>query len=224
MFNPVIIFAMNIEKIIEQLINDLRTIKEPNSIHWNERYLHHKFSHLVQKESDYEINITDAKSLFHPEWATSIKGIRDEGGFYTRSENGYEPRPSRKASKEDSKGGSPGFIDFAIGDFNNPDYAVEFKMAKNMDAKGFVFDYMKLLDNRNKFKKEVISLSVVLGRKTELKVKDLNDNLEDAKAKLGKYLSKHDDRKVLFCVIQIDEGKRPIEWKCENIETGFKQV
>lgn len=224
MFNPYIIISMNIEKIIEQLIMDLRTIKKPNSIHWNERYLHHKFSHLVQKESDYEIDITDAKSLFHPEWATSIKGIRDEGGFYTRSENGYEPRPSRKASQDDSKGGSPGFIDFAIGDFNNPDYAVEFKMAKNMDAKGFVFDYMKLLDNRNKFKKEVFSLSVVLGRKTELKVKDLNDNLEAAKAKLGKFLSKQDDRKVLFYVIQIKEGERPIEWKCENIKIGFKQV
>ena len=224
MFNPYITIAMNIEKIIEQLINDLRTIKEPNSIHWNERYLHHKFSHLVQKESDYEINITDAKSLFHPEWATSIKGIRDEGGFYTRSENGYEPRPSRKASKDDPKGGSPGFIDFAIGDFNNPDYAVEFKMAKNMDAKGFVFDYMKLLDNRNKFEKEVISLSVVLGRKTKLEVKDLNGNLKKAKDKLGEYLSKPDDRKVLFYVIQINEGERPIEWKCENTETGFKQV
>lgn len=215
---------MNIEAIIRQLIKEIKDISEPEKTHWNERYLHHKFSHLVQKESDYEINITDAKSLFHPEWATSIKGIRDEGGFYTRSENGYEPRPSRKASKDDAKGGSPGFIDFAIGDFNNPDYAVEFKMAKNMDAKGFVFDYMKLLDNRNKFEKEVISLSVVLGRKTKLEVKDLNGNLKKAKDKLGEYLSKPDDRKVLFYVIQINEGKLPVEWKCENIEIGFKQV
>jgi hypothetical protein len=55
-------------------------------------------------------------------------------------------------------------------------------------------------------------------------VKDLNGNLKKAKDKLGEYLSKPDDRKVLFYVIQIDEGKRPIEWKCENIETGFKQV
>lgn len=223
MFNPVIIFDMNIETIIEQLINDLRTIKEPNSIHWNERYLHHKFSHLVQKESNYEINVTDANNLFHPEWATSIKGIRDEGGFYTRSGNGYEPRPSRKASKKDSKGGSPGFIDFAIGDFNNPDYAVEFKMAKNMDAKGFVFDYMKLLDSRNRIE-GAISLSVVFGRKTKLEVKDLDGNLKLAKEKLGEYLTKPQDRKVLFYVIQINEGEQPCEWKCENIETGFKQI
>lgn len=215
---------MNIEKIIEQLINDLRTIKEPNSIHWNERYLHHKFSHLVQTESNYEINVTDAKSLFHPEWATSIKGIRDGGGFYAKGENGYELRSSRKRRKDDFEGGSPGFIDFAIGDFDNPDYAIEFKMAKNMDAKGFAFDYMKLLDNRNNIKEEVLSLSVVLGRKTKLETKELNDNLKDAKEKLGKYLSKPQDRKVLFYVIQINEREQPCKWKCENIETGFKQV
>ncbi len=212
---------MNVEKIIEQLISDLRTIKDPYSIHWNERYLHHKFSYLVQKESGFEINVTDAPSKFHPEWATSIKGKRD-GGFYARNDNGYEPRDKRKDSKDDSKGGNPGFIDFAIGDFDKPEYAVEFKMAKNMDAKGFAFDYMKLLDNRNKFK-EVISLSVVLGRKTKLEVDDINSNLEDAIKKLGKeYLSK--DRKVLFYVIQINEGGEPNEWKCTDVETKFVQI
>lgn len=213
---------MNVEKIIEQLISDLRTIKDPNSIHWNERYLHHKFSYLVQKESGFEINVTDAPSKFHPEWATSIKDKRD-GGFYARNDNGYEPRDKRKDSKDDSKGGNPGFIDFAIGDFDKPEYAVEFKMAKNMDAKGFAFDYMKLLDNRNEFK-EVISLSVVLGRKTKLEKKDLDKNLKDATNKLGEkeYLSK--DRKVLFYVIQINEGDEPIEWKCTDVETKFVQI
>ena len=139
---------MNVEKKIEQLISDLRTIKDPNSIHWNERYLHHKFSYLVQKESGFEINVTDAPSKFHPEWATSIKDKRD-GGFYARNDNGYEPRDKRKDSKDDSKGGNPGFIDFAIGDFDKPEYAVEFKMAKNMDAKGFAFDYMKRRQKRS---------------------------------------------------------------------------
>lgn len=212
---------MNVEKIIEQLISDLRTIKDPNSIHWNERYLHHKFSYLVQKESGFEINVTDKPSNFHPEWATSIKGKR-KGGFYARNDDGYETRENRKDSKDDSNGGNSGFIDFAIGDFDEPDYAVEFKMAKYMDAKGFAFDYMKLLDNRNKFK-EVISLSVVLGRKTKLEVNDIDSNLEDAIKKLGKeYLSK--DRKVLFYVIQINEGDEPIEWKCTDVDTKFVQI
>mgnify|MGYP003435176567 CR=1 FL=1 len=215
---------MNVEKIIEQLISDLRTIKDPNSIHWNERYLHHKFSYLVQKESGFEINVTDAPSKLHPEWATSIKDKKRDGGFYARNDNGYEPRDNRKDSKYDSKGGNPGFIDFAIGDFDKPDYAVEFKMAKYMDAKGFAFDYMKLLDNRNRFKKGVISLSVVLGRKTKLEKNDLDKNLEDATKELGEYLSKPVGRKVLFYVIQIDEGKEPNVWKCTNVETGFEQV
>ena len=213
---------MNVEKIIKQLIRDLRTIKDPNSIHWNERYLHHKFSYLVQKESGFEINVTDAPSKFHPEWATSIKDKRD-GGFYARNDNGYEPRDKRKDSKDDSKGGNPGFIDFAIGDFDKPDYAVEFKMAKYMDATGFAFDYMKLLDKRNKFK-EIISLSVVLGRKTKLEKNDLDKNLEDATKELGEYLSKPVGRKVLFYVIQINEGDVPIEWKCTDVETKFVQI
>ena len=212
---------MNVEEIIEQLINELRTITEPNSIHWNERYLHHKFSYLVQKESNYEINITDAKSSFHPEWATSIKGIRD-GGLYAKVENEYDTRPLRKGKKDDSNGGSPGFIDFAIGDFMNPECAIEFKMAKNMDAKGFVFDYMKLLDNRNNFEK-AISLSVVYGRKTPLKKEELDDNLNKAIEKLGEYLDK-ERRTFCFYVIQINEGNQPFEWKCENIETGFKHI
>ena len=54
---------MNIEAIIRQLIKEIKDISEPEKTHWNERYLHHKFSHLVQKESDYEINVTDAKNL-----------------------------------------------------------------------------------------------------------------------------------------------------------------
>lgn len=230
-----------IENIIKQLIGEILSITKPNSNHWNERYLHHRFSYLVQKGTDYKINLSNEESTFHPEWATTIKkrddepdgGVYRDGGIYALGSNGYyEPREKLKEPKKndlrdnqkETDYGSSGFIDFTIGNYNEPLYAIEFKMAKSMDAKGFVFDYMKLLDSRNKIKEGVISLSVVLGRKTKLEVKDLDGNLKLAKEKLGEYLTKPQDRKVLFYVIQINEGEQPCEWKCENIETGFKQI
>ena len=219
-----------IETIIKQLIDDLKTIREPNSKHWNERYLHHMFSYLVQQKTDYRIDITGAEdSSFHPEWATSIKVRREEGGVYAKikidGKEEYEPRNSRKSSRkktqEDQTVGTSGFIDFAIGCFNNPDYAIEFKMAKNMDAKGFAFDYMKLLDSRNKITK-AISLCVIYGRKEKLEKTDLDANLEFAKDKLKNkgYLAKRD---FCFYVLKIFEGEPPCLWKCTKFEDGFEE-
>ena len=216
-----------IETIIDQLINELKTIKEPNNIHWNERYLHHKFSYLVQQKTDYRIDIIGASS-FHPEWATSIKGIREEGGIYAKinGKEEYEPRDFRKSSREktqeDQTVGTSGFIDFAIGDFMKPEYAIEFKMAKNMDAKGFAFDYMKLMDNRNKIAK-AISLSVVYGRKVKLEKNELDSNLNNAieKLKEKRYLDKRD---ICFYVIQIFDGGQPCVWKCNDLKEGFEKI
>lgn len=214
---------MEVKTIIDQMISEIKDFKVLDTIHWNERYLHHRFSKLIQNNELYEIKLNNKENKLHPEWATSIKDIRS-GGLYAEKNDSYELRKSYKENKKDRNGGNPGFIDFAIGDFNAPDYAIEFKMAKYMDEKRFVFDYMKLLDNRNKFK-NVVSLSIVHGRKTKLTDKKLNDNLKEAKEKLKEkeYLSKIQDRKVQFYVIQIIEAELTYMWKCENIEKGFEQ-
>lgn len=101
--------------------------------------------------------------------------------------------------------------------FDEPDYAVEFKMAKGMDAKGFEFDYMKLLDRRNHFKK-AISLSVVFGRKTLIKPELLNANLNAAIKKLGHYYDK--EKPYRFIVIQFIKGNN-YRWECNNDTKEF---
>jgi len=58
--------------------------------------------------------------------------------------------------------GFAGYIDFAIGKSENPDYAIEFKMANKLDVEGLIFDYMKLMDQRNPINKS-ISVAIYYG-------------------------------------------------------------
>ena len=89
-----------------------------------------------------------------------------------------------------------------------------------MDSKGFEFDYMKLLDVRNHFKK-AISLSVVFGRKTPIKPELLNDNFKAAKGKLGQNYAK--GKPYRFIVIQLIKGNHNI-WECNNdTQEEFRQ-
>lgn len=206
----------SIDKIVDDLIKEIIDTNINEEMHLHERYLHHRFSFLAQ-QAGYDISFNNKAARFHPEWATAITGVRD-GGFYKGTNDGYEPRDSKKNEMNTTEGGTPGFIDFAIGDFDKPDYAVEFKMAKGMDAKGFAFDYMKLLDGRNQFKK-AISLSVVFGRKTPLEQEQLDANLKAAKGKLGQYFAK--GKPYRFIVIQLVDGKHYI-WECNNETKEFK--
>ena len=206
----------SIDTIVDDLIKEIIEANINEEMHLHERYLHHRFSFLAQ-QAGYNIFFDNKAAQFHPEWATAITGGRD-GGFYKGTDEGYEPRDAKKDEMKDTKGGNPGFIDFAIGDFDKPDYAVEFKMAKGMDTKGFEFDYMKLLDGRNQFKK-AISLSVVYGRKTPLKQELLDANLQAARHKLGRYYDK--GKPYRFIVIQLLDGKHCI-WECNNETKEFK--
>ena len=163
------------------------------------------------------------EAKFHPEWATAIVGTR-EGGYYRGTNHGYEVRHEPKKSRTDPDGGTPGFIDFAVGDFNSPICAIEFKMAKSMDSKGYVFDYMKLLDRRNKIEK-VISLSVVYERNTPIEPKDLNAILDKATTELKSHDCLSDDRPFRFIVIQI-KGEEHHVWECssEDHDMKFREI
>ena len=216
---------MNVEEIIKQLINELIGISKSKSIHWNERYLHHRFSYLIQSKTDYKVHLSNEGSTFHPEWATAIKKNDDndgnqfkEGGVYALGEDGfYEPR-------ENFDSGHAAWIDFALGDYMNPNYAVEFKMAEGMNTKGFAFDYMKLLDNRNTIKK-VISLSVVYNRKMPLDKCNNKTNANPLQKSLEAVVSKlkvdENNKECCFYVIQIYKGREPRMWKCDSLEKGF---
>ena len=145
---------LDIEKIIDELIEDVKSINPDN--HLNERYLHHLFSHKVQNRG-YSVSFSDREGL-HPEWATYIKGVRNGGRyFYNKPQKQYQVCSGERGA---------GFIDFAIGNSENPDYAIEFKMSKQFNTEGAIFDFIKLLDKRNKIAKKSIAFSVYYGHKT----------------------------------------------------------
>ena len=208
----------NINNIIDELISETINANLTDEMHLHERYLHHRFSFLAQ-EAGYYISFNNKTAQFHPEWATAIKGIRD-GGFYKGIKEGYVPCDVKKDKMNDALGGNPGFIDFAIGGFYEPDYAIEFKMAKGMNTKGFEFDYMKLLDKRNHFK-NAISLSVLYSRKTPLDSEVLGACFDSAKNKLGHYYDK--EKPYRFIVIQLLKGNYYI-WERNNDVKEFKLI
>lgn len=131
--------SVDIEGIIEQLIDEVQMLDA--NLHLNERYIHHIFSVLIQKEIQTTL-IDDGKPHLHPEWATYVKDRRRNGGRYKDYNNNYEINDSK---------GHAGFVDFVIGCFDDdPEYAVEFKMDERFDSKGIKFDYLKLLDPNNR--------------------------------------------------------------------------
>ena len=182
---------MDINVEILAIINQLEELD--SSCHLNERYIHHLFSHRIQNE--YPMSFSSDNKL-HPEWATCIKDKRS-GGRYKHSTDGYWPVDQE---------GSPGFIDFAIGDSEAPDYAIEFKMAKKLDTEGVTFDYMKLMDSRNHFK-TAISLVVYYGHKTHSTLCEpeaLENCLETAQKRLK---NNYSNRPHGFHVVEIIDSK-----------------
>ena len=118
--------------------------------HFNERYLHHYFSHYLQKKHPISF---DGQTLIHPEWATSKNGTKR----YARYKDGG------KRYEVSQEFGSSGYIDLAIGDANRPSFAIEFKMSEHINSKGIEYDFLKLLDGRNTFEKG-LSIIVLYGR------------------------------------------------------------
>ncbi len=167
---------LDIESIMDSLIEDVKSINP--EYHFNERYLHHLFSHKVQEKGPV-ISFKD-KSVLHPEWATSIQDLR-QGGCYS-----YDKEKRQYIITDDPHGA--GFIDFAIGDESYPDYAVEFKMSKQLNKEGVVFDMMKLIDNRNRIKKKVFSVTIYYGHSSfsnNMKKNNLEKCLSEAMKRLS---------------------------------------
>ena len=193
---------MCVEQIILELIDELQLI-DPR-VHLNERYLHHKFSFKVQKCMPLTY---DSNSRLHPEWATYIKGIDiRNGGLYYKEGNQY---------KADKLKGSSGFIDFAIGNADNPDYGIEFKMSTQLNKEGLIYDYMKLLDGRNNIEGG-ISLAVYYGHSShssQCEKSVLEECLLEAKARLGESFKA---RPHWFILLEVIDGAIANRFDCVN--------
>jgi hypothetical protein len=174
----------------------------------NERYLHHYFSEKIQKY--YPIVYEDiTKSQLHPEWATAIKGFRN-GGKYKKVGNEY---------KIDDNGTS-GFIDFAIGNYEKPEFGIEFKFCKSWNFQSVVFDYMKLLDSTNSIKK-AISFSIIYRQNnfSNKLPKELNKTISELQKRLGDRMESK--RPFLFWIIEIVQNGKKQSWICDSIKKKF---
>lgn len=191
---------MEIEQHILKLIENLRHVD--NNAHLNERYLHHLFSRQIQNDYPIELN---CESQLHPEWATSIKGKR-EGGLYKKIGNSYEIVETD---------GSSGFIDFAIGNAEKPECAIEFKMSTHFNKEGLIYDYMKLLDGRNHFDK-AISIAVYYGHSSHSSMCEadvLNDCFNMAVSRLKGVFS---GRPYRFFLVEVIDGKIAKRFECSS--------
>ena len=190
-----------IDDILDVLISKSKCLD--STMHLNERYLHHLFSYLVQKNS-LHISL-DSSSILHPEWATFVKGKRNKGGLYKALKKGGDYCVKDRCSRGE---GSSGFIDFALGNSEKPYYAIEFKMDDSLDYDGIVYDYMKLLDSRNPFK-SVKSLCVYYHSNRKSKKCDeetlTKGCLDEAIMRLEENYDK--DRKHRFIVLEIKKGR-----------------
>lgn len=200
---------LDIDKITDELIEGVKTINSNN--HLNERYLHHLFSHIIQRDG-IKISLQDNVGL-HPEWATFVTGMQSRrNGLYRKKGYKYE------AVKEN---GSSGYIDFAIGDVNHPEYAIEFKMSDSFDEEGVVFDYMKLLDSRNPINHS-ISIVVYYGRKNHSK-KCTGGVLSECYATANKLLDAincfADKRPYRFILLEVSGGS--IISHIESVKNGI---
>jgi hypothetical protein len=116
---------------------------------YNERYLHHHFTHQFQKE--YGLSTLTKDTILHPEWPT-YKSIHPPYGRYKLENDIYCINRSK---------GYSGFIDFAIGEYSKPYIGVEFTLKYGWPSEEVTYDFLKLLDKSNPFG-FVVSLNIIL--------------------------------------------------------------
>lgn len=173
----------------------------------NERYLHHYFTEKIQKEFPI-IYDNLYQSKLHPELATEGE-YKKEGKEYITAEKG-----------------TCGHIDFAIGNYNNPDLGIEFKHNKSWIFQSMVFDFMKLMDSDNKIK-SAISFSIIY-REKELSNQlenELNKTIDELINRLANRLDKN--RPFLFWIIEIahkSKIKQKRSWFCNNLDEKFQEL
>lgn len=176
----------------------------------NERYLHHYFTEKIQKE--YPIVFNDLnKSKLHPEWATANQS-RLNGGKYKKNGKMYEIDDN----------GTSGFIDFALGDYDNPQMGIEFKCNKSWHFQSIVFDYMKLMDNNNSLQK-IISFSIIYRENklsNRLTLNKINETITELRNRLNARLGTN--RSFIFWIVEIAvNSNEKNSWYCTNLNEKF---
>lgn len=206
-------------KSIEILRDFYESIITPNECQ-NERYFHHYYSKKIQEF--FKIDCCDLKnSQLHPEWPTFKKSTHLECSKYLKKSNKYII----------DKEGSSGFIDFAIGNYDKPEFAIEFTSKYGFNSEDLIFDFIKLLDSNNPFE-YVISFNIIYREKDLPKgghKENIITKLKKARYQIinkdeGRNLIVSKNRQHLFWIVEIAQNNNKRSWVCDDInECDFKQ-
>lgn len=208
---------VEIYKIIRELF-ELDIV--PNKMQ-NERYLHHFLS--VKFQQNYKVNYEKiTESRFHPEWPTYKKSTGIFCGRYKKEGTRYKV----------CSNGTAGFIDFAIGDYKSPEIGIEITSKFGWGNEEIIYDFVKLLDNKNPFKK-VISINFIFregkltsGKNYENLINRINNTIKEVRTRLSENRFAK-DRIICFLIIEIaslGKNKKRI-WFLDNLEKEkFTQI
>jgi hypothetical protein len=189
-----------VKGILRTIVDSVSNVRDPGGgLILNERYIHHTFSYLLR---DSKKALPLQKMYLHPEWPTFKKSTGIARGKY-RNVNGRYQVVDRKSGK-----GSSAWIDFAVGDYANPEIGIEFSAKEGWSHEEVVFDFLKLLDPRNGFD-SVFSINIILrkgGRVQGGYLRRLEQRMDDALSEAFHRLprSPKKDLDVCFSVTEVD--------------------
>ncbi len=184
----------------------------------NERYLHHYFSSRINNKHNLKGLTENNKEItLHPEWPTWKKETNLEYRKY-KKENGFKP----------NKNGRAGFIDFAIGDYMEPNLGIEFTLNQHgWSSEAIVGDFLKMMDRKNPFKM-AISYNVIFRKEKLVK----GGNLEKLKASMNNTVKEaidglnndvcNNSRELYLIVTEIDKDNQRRHWHYDRENEKFK--
>lgn len=217
---------------IEKIIKSIERSFSFKSVLFNERYVHHYFSHkwlsLYEHENNQEISLIKENEnlIFHPEWPTYKKATGIDYGKY-RKEN--KPGDSEPGKYMPCAEGTAGFIDFAIGEYQAPKIGIEMTLKYGWSNEEVIYDFVKLLDKSNPFE-VVYSLNVILRDKRLPEggmMKDLESHIhsayQEAIRRLGEQYAVERERH--FIILEITtEGRRKWVLSGEKFEVEKPKI
>jgi hypothetical protein len=203
------------EDVLEVILRIAHSIKHSGLI-LNERYLHHFFSHFLQKKHDLLNLAGDKRVTLHPEWPTFNKQTRLLYGRYKKENGKYKPNPN----------GTAGFIDFAIGNYYEPNIGIEFTLKYEWSHEEITYDFLKLLDKRNPFKIS-ISFNVIFRHLRLVKdrsLRNLEERMNEAFRDAVKRLKSSIDtsREIYFLIAEVDETDNRRFWHYNKVNDNFE--
>jgi len=168
---------------------------------YNERYLHHFFSHMLQDNYNL-LNLTDDGEItLHPEW------------------------PINKMKTGIEYGIGKGNIDFAIGNYKKPDIGIEFTLKDGWSHDEVVGDFIKLLDKSIPFSVSISFNLIIRQDKLVEKgwlrdlVEHMNRGYTDAVNQLN---NKYDESRELYLIVTEIDKKNRRHWHFDKKSAEFK--